>query len=429
MLVVNGDHEDRGDDKPPTDRVEGRDVDEGGGGTPTPADAVRHDGNAFANDDAPIVAPRLTGRKAGGGGGGGGKGRALVREDASEGRIMTARERLCMLDLWHRSGLPARDFGALVGISRHALYAWKSRFEEYGPAGLEDGHRGKGGSKLDEMTKRAILMMKEAHPEYGTERISALLLRGPALAASPGAVQRILQEAGIPLEEPVSRAHGQEEPKGFERAKPNQLWQTDLFTFMLKRQNQRVYLVAFMDDHSRFIVGFGLHASQSGALVIEVCRAAIGSYGRPEEVLTDNGTQYHTWRGKSAFTRELEARGIRQIVARPKHPQTLGKIERFWGTLWRELLEKAVFRDLGDARLRTGHFIDDYNFQRTHGGIGGLVPADRFFAAAAEVKKTLLARVAKNALDSSLICMLSICFAMARCCSSSSTPFLAAASR
>ena len=42
--------------------------------------------------------------------------------------------------------------------------------------------------------------------------------------------------------------------------RPNQLWQTDLFTFLLKRQNRRLYLVAFLDDHSRFIVGYGLHA-------------------------------------------------------------------------------------------------------------------------------------------------------------------------
>jgi hypothetical protein len=50
--------------------------------------------------------------------------------------------------------------------------------------------------------------------------------------------------------------------------------------------------------------GFGLHASQSAALVLEVLRAAITSYGNPEEILTDNGTQYVTWRGKSAFARE-----------------------------------------------------------------------------------------------------------------------------
>jgi hypothetical protein len=37
---------------------------------------------------------------------------------------------------------------------------------------------------------------------------------------------------------------------------------------------------------------------------------------------------------------------------------TLGKIERFWGTLWREFLETAVFVDLADARSRIGLFID-----------------------------------------------------------------------
>jgi transposase InsO family protein len=88
--------------------------------------------------------------------------------------------------------------------------------------------------------------------------------------------------------------------------------------------------------------------------VLEVVRAAIGAYGPPEEILTDNGSQYVTWRGKSAFSRELEKRGIRQIVASPRRPQTLGKIERFWGTLWRECIETAVFVDLEDARRRIG---------------------------------------------------------------------------
>ena len=118
-----------------------------------------------------------------------------------------------------------------------------------------------------------------------------------------------------------------------------------------------------------------------------------------EEILTDNGPQYVTWRGKSQFTKHLEKRGIRQIVARPRRPQTLGKIERFWGSLWREFLETAVFTDLSDARTRIGLFIDYYNFQRVHRGLDGLVPADRFFGAASEVAQTLKARVAANALE------------------------------
>ena len=312
---------------------------------------------------------------------------------------LSPQQRLLLLDTWQRSGLPARDFGALVNISRHTLYAWKRRFEQFGPAGLIQQPKGaKPGSKLPDLTKRTILMLKQSHPDWGCQRISDMLMRGPALPACANAVARVLKEAGYELVEQPTRPHP-DHVRSFERATPNQLWQTDLFTFMLKRQNRRVYLVAFMDDHSRFITGYGLHGSQSTPLVIEVVRAAIAGYGVPGEILTDNGAQYATWRGKSQFTRELEKLGIRQIVARPKRPQTLGKIERFWGTLWRECIEGAVFVDLEDARRRIGLFIDHYNFQRVHSGIDGLVPADRFFHAAPEVLATLKQRVTANALE------------------------------
>jgi transposase InsO family protein len=319
-------------------------------------------------------------------------------EDAAP-PAFSAEQRLLILDTWRRSGLPAADFAPLLGLSRHTLYAWKQKFEREGPAGLLDRPRGTvRGSRLPDLTRRAILMLKEANPDYGCERISDLLARGPALQAGPQAVARVLKDAGYAFEECPTHAHS-DRVREFERARPNQLWQTDLFTFMLKRQNRRVYLVAFMDDHSRFVVCYGLHASQSAALVLEVLRAGIASYNPPEEILTDNGSQYVTWRGKSAFARELEKRGIKHLVSAPQHPQTLGKVERFWGTLWRECVDAAVFLDLEDARKRIGLFIDHYNFQRPHRALDGLVPADRFFGTTSEVLKTLKARVAANALD------------------------------
>ena len=328
-----------------------------------------------------------------------GRGRRLVPKDAPSPAPLTPQQRLLLLDTWQRSGLPAGDFAVLVGVSKHTLYSWKQRFDEHGPAGLLPQPRGRrAGCRLPDLTQRTILMLKQSHPDWGCQKISDMLLRGPALPASASAVARVLHEAGYELEEVPTRPHP-DKVRHFERARPNQLWQTDLFTFILKRQNRRVYLVAFMDDHSRFLVSYGLHASQSSALVLEVLRAGLTSYGSPEEILTDNGSQYVTWRGKSAFSKELDKRGIRQVVAAPRRPQTLGKIERFWGTLWRECVESAVFVDLGDAQRRIGLFIDHYNFQRPHQGIDGLVPADRFFGAAPEVRRTLEARVAANALE------------------------------
>jgi transposase InsO family protein len=311
----------------------------------------------------------------------------------------TPQERLLLLDTWRRSGLPAGDFASLVGVSKHTLYAWKKRFDDLGPAGLLNRQKkGPRGSSLPELTRRTILMLKESNPDWGCQRISDMLLRGPALPASAGTVARVLREAGYVTGEEPTSPHP-DKPREFERARPNQLWQTDIFTFLLKRQNRRVYLVAFLDDHSRYIVGYGLGASPSAAWVIEVFRSAVASYQEPEEVLTDNGPQYVTWRGKSAFTREIEGRGRTHIVATPRHPETLGKIERFWGSLWRECVEKAVFLDLLDAQRRIGLYIDHHNLQRPHQGIGGLVPADRFFRAAPEVLRVLKERATANALE------------------------------
>ena len=353
------------------------------------------DGDSALSEPAPAAAEpakaRLTGRK--------GPRRTLSPATNRESRYTSPEQRLQLLDLWQRSGLPAGDFAGLISVSKHTLYAWKKRFDEGGPAGLMDQPRGgPRGSRVAPHVRSAIVLLKRQHVDWGCQRIAHELMRGPGLAASPGAITRILREEGYELEEQPTHPHP-DKKRRFERARPNQLWQTDIFTFVLKRQNRRVFLVAFMDDHSRFIVSHGLHAAASTALVIDVLLAGIASYHAPEEVLTDQGPQYHTWRGKSRFTVELEKRGIRQIVARARHPQTLGKAERFWGTLWRECLEAAVFRDLDDARQRLALFVDHYNFQRPHQALDGLVPADRFFGAAPEIARSLKERVARNALE------------------------------
>ena len=142
-------------------------------------------------------------------------------------------QRLLLLDVWRRSGLPAGDFAPLVGLSKFTLYEWKRRFEADGPAGLADRPRGSPhGARLPEVTRRTIVMLKQAHPEWGCQRISDTLLRGPALSASPAAVARVLHEAGYQLEDEPTHPHPAPERR-FERARPNQLWQTDLFTFVL----------------------------------------------------------------------------------------------------------------------------------------------------------------------------------------------------
>jgi len=112
------------------------------------------------------------------------------------------------------------------------------------------------------------------------------------------------------------------------------------------------YLVAFLDDYSRYVVGADLFRSPTAQAVIEVYRVAVGEFQPPKEMLTDNGRQYTSWRGTSRFEAELKKDRVAHIKSRPQHPMTLGKIERFWSSIWQEFLVRAQFESFETARER-----------------------------------------------------------------------------
>ncbi len=154
----------------------------------------------------------------------------------------------------------------------------------------------------------------------------------------------------------------------------------------------------FLDDFSRYVVAWNLQTHQRSELVIEALQEGIARFGRPKEVLTDQGRQYYSWRGKCDFQKLLEREGIRHVVARAHHPETVGKCERLWETLGTEWWDRARPQDVAEARERLGHYFAHYNHFRPHQGIDGLVPADRFFGAEETVRQTIEARLEENAL-------------------------------
>jgi transposase InsO family protein len=162
------------------------------------------------------------------------------------------------------------------------------------------------------------------------------------------------------------------------------------------------YAVAFLDDYSRYVVNLGLYRSPTAESVVETYRVAVGEYSPPKEMLTDRGPQYYNWRGKSRFASELQKDRVAHLVSRPQHPMTLGKVERFWATMWQEFLVRAQFDSFESARDRLKLWVKYYNHRRPHQGIGGLCPADRFFEIQAEVKKTIQAGIQENLLEMAL---------------------------
>jgi hypothetical protein len=77
-------------------------------------------------------------------------------------------------------------------------------------------------------------------------------------------------------------------------------------------------------------------------------------------------------------------------------------MERFWKTILEEFLLRAQFGSFEEARERIRLWVQYYNHQRPHQGIGGLCPADRFFEIHHELKKTLEQGMEENALELAL---------------------------
>jgi transposase InsO family protein len=295
-------------------------------------------------------------------------------------------------------GLALASVARACGVSANTAILWVRRYRARGVDGLLPAVALPPVlTPATEARREAVVTLRRAHPEVGARRIRDILQRFHALGVSERTVRRILHEEGLSAPPTAARVKARPAERRFERAEPNQLWQSDLFTFLLRR-HERVYVAAFLDDCARFVVALVLAHHQRASLVLEALARGIAEYGAPREVLTDQGRQYTAWRGETSFEEELRRHGIRHVKARPHHPQTLGKIERFWKTLWEEFLARTVFADFADCERRVALFVQHYNFQRPHQALGGLVPADRFFRAAPQVRAAIEAQVAANAL-------------------------------
>jgi len=120
--------------------------------------------------------------------------------------------------------------------------------------------------------------------------------------------------------------------------------------------------------------------------VIDVVREALTRYGKMEEILTDRGFVFYSWRGANRFELYLENEGIDHTHARPHHPQTLGKVEALNRRIKSELFAQERFWTLQQASSGLARWVGHYNHHRPHQGLGGfLVPAERFHGLAEKV--------------------------------------------
>ena len=317
-------------------------------------------------------------------------------------------ERKEAVEQYIKSGMNQRDFSKAWGVDQKTLSKWYGIYKNKGPRGLESGKiygtgKKRGRKSIKQEIKNKIIETRKSLPEHGLKKLKNFLYRFEGVNVSPNTIKKVLKEESLyePPQAPPPRK-SPPQPRRFERANPMQMWQSDITSYVLKRTGKRVYLVVFKDDHSRYIVAWSLAMKQTGRFVMECYLDGAQKFGKPQEVLTDQGRQYFSWRGKSEFQKMLEDEGVRHVVSRSHHPQTLGKCERFWKTVGIEFWNRAKPEDLQEAKERFAHFVNHYNHFRPHQGLNGMTPADRFFAVESDVKRMIEENLTKNELRLSI---------------------------
>jgi transposase InsO family protein/transposase-like protein len=274
-------------------------------------------------------------------------------------RRFSPEQRKETIEAFKKSGLTQKDFAKTWGIDSKTLGQWNKIYKSEGPKGLMDGviyptketpeKRGRKGTP--QMLKEKVIEVKKRLPDYGLKKLRDVLSRFEGISIAPNTIKKVLVENDLYVAPEVPpKKDVKQHITRFERATPMQLWQSDITSFVLKRTGQRVYLVVFKDDHSRYVVSWSLALQQTGNFVIECLLDGVQKYGLPQEVLTDQGRQYFSWRGKSEFQKVLAREGIEHVVARSHHPQTLGKCERLWKTIGIEFWERAKPQNLDEVR-------------------------------------------------------------------------------
>ena len=289
-------------------------------------------------------------------------------------RQFTQQQKLSVLKASQEVGI--KESARVAGVHYVTVYEWRRQLEILGEKAFlsKEVHRpGRGVKEISPEQEQAIMEVRNKNPGYGPGQVRGQLRR-QGTTISLRTIRKVMQANGYKAK-PGSKE--QREAQRFEASRPLELAQMDILELYVNKA--KVYLLVLLDDYSRFILGYRLVEQTSVDEVIALVQAAVSRYGKMEELLTDRGFVFYSWRGINRFEQYLEHEGIDHTHARPHHPQTLGKVEALNKRIRSELFEQQHFSSLAQAHSGLDAWVEHYNMKRPHQGIGGfLVPAERF---------------------------------------------------
>ena len=241
--------------------------------------------------------------------------------------------------------------------------------------------------KLDEELQEQILYLKTNYPRMSAAAIYRQLRDNGSITAgevSESTVNRYINVMKLRM-----KTTTKQDMRRYERPHINEVWCGDSsvgpYLTTEDGKKHRVYVIALIDDASRFIVGIDVFFNDNFINLMSVIKSAVSKYGRPKMFNFDNGSSY---KNKQM---ELLAARIGSVIHydQPYTPTAKAKIERWFRTMkdqWMSSLDMRDFHSLDELRGNLFAYVQSYN-QAAHSSLKGKSPQDRFFSEPDHIKR------------------------------------------
>ena len=234
--------------------------------------------------------------------------------------------------------------------------------------------------KIDNALEEEIRYLKHTYPRLSAAEIYRQLKDKGSIKngqLSESTVLRFVNQ--MMLQEQLTN---NPDMRRYERPHINEVWCGDSSVGpYLKTEDgkkHRVYVIALIDDASRFITGIDVFFNDTFVNLMSVMKSAVSKYGKPARFNFDNGSAY-----KNRQMELLAARiGTTINYCHPYTPTQKAKIERWFRTMkdhWMASLDMGDFHTLDELRGSLLAFVHRYNLS-PHSSLAGKSPQDRFFS-------------------------------------------------
>lgn len=285
-------------------------------------------------------------------------------------------------------GIKAPD-GSLKHYAPATIAKWydnyrKGGFDSLLPTGRKDLGKTR---KLDDDLTEQIRYLKTSYPRMSASSIfrqlqdNGSILKGQV---SQSTVNRYINQLSLEMKTSTNQ-----DMRRYERPHINEVWCGDSsvgpYLKTADGKKHRVYIIALIDDASRFITGIDLFFQDNFINLMSVIRSAVARYGRPQMFNFDNGSAY---KNKQM---ELLAARIGSVLHydQPYTPIQKAKIERWFRTMkdqWLASLDIRDFHSLDELRGNLMAYVQRYN-RSPHSSLKGISPIDRFFSESQRIRR------------------------------------------